>query len=81
VALLFPWAVGLDLIGSTGFWSAVIFLIIITLGFVYEWKRGALSWPHPALDLKRTVTPVFLTTHLSSTDVSVESAVNREKHL
>lgn len=43
VALLFPWAVGLDLVGSTGFWSAVVFLIIITLGFIYEWKRGALA--------------------------------------
>lgn len=53
VALLFPWAVGLDLVGSTGFWSAVIFLIIITLGFIYEWKRGALSWPHPALALNK----------------------------
>lgn len=52
VALLFPWAVGLDVTGTIGFWSMVSFLIILTIGFVYEWQRGALSWPHPTIDLK-----------------------------
>lgn len=56
VALLFPWSVGLNLAGNTGFWTATTFLIIITLGFIYEWKRGALSWPHPTLNLTPEVT-------------------------
>ncbi len=53
VALLFPWASGFSYgnIGP-GFWMALLFLLIITLGFVYEWCRGALSWPHPALSLE-----------------------------
>ncbi|NBX53300.1 MAG: NADH-quinone oxidoreductase subunit A [Proteobacteria bacterium] len=44
VAFLFPWAVALKEIGLVGFWSMIIFLTILTLGFVYEWKRGALEW-------------------------------------
>jgi len=44
VAFLFPWAVALREIGVIGFWSMIIFLTILTLGFVYEWKRGALEW-------------------------------------
>ena len=44
VAFLFPWAVSLGDIGVFGFWSMVIFLGILTIGFVYEWRKGALEW-------------------------------------
>ena len=44
VAFLFPWAVSLGDIGIFGFWSMVVFLGILTIGFVYEWKKGALDW-------------------------------------
>jgi len=44
VAFLFPWAVALSDIGIFGFWSMVVFLGILTVGFVYEWKKGALEW-------------------------------------
>ena len=44
VAFLFPWAVSLNAIGMFGFWSMMIFLAILTVGFVYEWKKGALEW-------------------------------------
>jgi len=44
VAFLFPWAVSLGEIGVFGFWSMVIFLAILTIGFVYEWRKGALEW-------------------------------------
>ena len=44
IAFLFPWAVSLGSIGSLGFWSMMIFLFILTVGFVYEWKKGALDW-------------------------------------
>lgn len=44
VAFLFPWAVALGDIGMFGFWSGVIFLTILTVGFIYEWKKGALEW-------------------------------------
>ena len=44
VAFLFPWAVTLGKIGMVGFWSMVSFLGILTVGFVYEWKKGALDW-------------------------------------
>ena len=44
VAFLFPWAVALGEIGEFGFWSMVIFLAILTVGFIYEWKKGALEW-------------------------------------
>ena len=44
VAFLFPWAVALGDIGLFGFWSMLVFLVILTIGFVYEWKRGALDW-------------------------------------
>ena len=44
VAFLFPWAVSLGEIGIFGFWSMVVFLGILTVGFVYEWKKGALEW-------------------------------------
>ncbi|MEX0815493.1 MAG: NADH-quinone oxidoreductase subunit A [Dongiaceae bacterium] len=44
VAFLFPWAVSLRDIGVFGFWSMVVFLGILTVGFIYEWKKGALEW-------------------------------------
>ena len=44
VAFLFPWAVGFQYIGSLGFWSMMLFLLTLTIGFVYEWKKGALEW-------------------------------------
>jgi NADH-quinone oxidoreductase subunit A len=44
VAFLFPWAVSLHSIGLVGFWSMMVFLFILTIGFIYEWKRGALEW-------------------------------------
>lgn len=44
VAFLFPWAVSLGEIGIYGFWSMMVFLTFLTIGFVYEWKRGALEW-------------------------------------
>ncbi|MEM7444452.1 MAG: NADH-quinone oxidoreductase subunit A [Pseudomonadota bacterium] len=44
VAFLFPWAVSLGEIGMFGFWSMVVFLGILTIGFIYEWKKGALEW-------------------------------------
>ena len=44
VAFLFPWAVSLADIGMFGFWSMVVFLAVLTIGFIYEWKKGALEW-------------------------------------
>jgi NADH-quinone oxidoreductase subunit A len=44
VAFLFPWAVSLGDIGMLGFWSMMIFLSVLTVGFIYEWKKGALEW-------------------------------------
>ena len=44
VAFLFPWAISLGKIGLFGFWSMVVFLIVLTIGFIYEWKKGALEW-------------------------------------
>jgi NADH-quinone oxidoreductase subunit A len=44
IAFLFPWAVVLPDIGAFGFWSMMIFLAILIIGFVYEWKKGALEW-------------------------------------
>ncbi|NJM29089.1 MAG: NADH-quinone oxidoreductase subunit A [Rhizobiales bacterium] len=44
VAFLFPWAVTLGDIGVFGFWSMMIFLGILTIGFIYEWRKGALEW-------------------------------------
>jgi NADH-quinone oxidoreductase subunit A len=44
VAFLFPWAITLGKIGVFGFWSMVVFLGVLTVGFVYEWKKGALEW-------------------------------------
>ena len=44
VAFLFPWAVSLGDIGVFGFWSMIVFLAILTVGFAYEWRKGALEW-------------------------------------
>ena len=44
VAFLFPWAVSLGSVGTFGFWSMMVFLGILTVGFIYEWKKGALEW-------------------------------------
>jgi NADH-quinone oxidoreductase subunit A len=44
IAFLFPWAISLGNIGSLGFWSMMIFLSVLTIGFIYEWKKGALEW-------------------------------------
>jgi NADH-quinone oxidoreductase subunit A len=44
IAFLFPWAVALKEIGAVGFWSMMVFLSILVVGFVYEWKKGALDW-------------------------------------
>ncbi len=44
IAFLFPWAVSLKEIGALGFWAMMVFLTILVVGFVYEWKKGALDW-------------------------------------
>lgn len=44
IAFLFPWAVALKEIGAVGFWAMMVFLGILVVGFVYEWKKGALDW-------------------------------------
>ena len=44
IAFLFPWAISLGSLGALGFWSIMIFLFVLTVGFVYEWKKGALDW-------------------------------------
>jgi len=44
IAFLFPWAVSLSTIGVFGFWSMMVFLGVLTIGFAYEWKKGALEW-------------------------------------
>ena len=44
MAFLFPWAVAFGDIGLFGFWSMMVFLAVLTVGFAYEWKKGALEW-------------------------------------
>nr|WP_207168534.1 NADH-quinone oxidoreductase subunit A [Thiocystis violacea] len=44
IAFLFPWAVVLEELGIVAFWAMVVFLGILVVGFVYEWKKGALEW-------------------------------------
>ena len=44
VAFLFPWAVAFKDISMVGFWSMMVFLGVLTIGFAYEWKKGALEW-------------------------------------
>ena len=44
VSFLFPWAVAFGELGLFGFWSMMVFLGVLTIGFIYEWRRGALEW-------------------------------------
>jgi NADH-quinone oxidoreductase subunit A len=44
IAFLFPWAIVLPDIGLFGFWSMMVFLGLLTIGFIYEWQKGALGW-------------------------------------
>jgi NADH-quinone oxidoreductase subunit A len=44
VAFLFPWAIVFGDVGAYGFWSMMVFLAVLTIGFIYEWKKGALEW-------------------------------------
>ena len=44
VVFLFPWAVAFGDVGIFGFWSMIVFLGVLTIGFIYEWRKGALEW-------------------------------------
>ena len=44
VSFLFPWATAFGRLGAFGFWSMMLFLGVLTIGFIYEWKKGALEW-------------------------------------
>lgn len=44
IAFLFPWAVVIDEIGMAGFWAMMMFLGVLVIGFIYEWRKGALEW-------------------------------------
>ncbi len=44
IAFLFPWAITLGKIGLYGFWSMIVFLGVLAVGFIYEWRKGALEW-------------------------------------
>ena len=44
VSFLFPWAAAFGKLGVYGFWSMMLFLAVLTIGFIYEWKKGALEW-------------------------------------
>lgn len=44
IMFLFPWSINLQAIGFFGYWSMLFFLLILTIGFIYEWKKGALDW-------------------------------------
>ena len=44
VAFLFPWAITFGDLGAFGFWSMMVFLGVLTVGFIYEWRKGALEW-------------------------------------
>lgn len=44
IAFLFPWAVVIQEIGLAGFWAMMLFLFVLVVGFIYEWKKGALEW-------------------------------------
>ena len=44
IAFLFPWAVGFKDLSDVAFWSMMVFLAVLTAGFAYEWKKGALEW-------------------------------------
>jgi NADH-quinone oxidoreductase subunit A len=44
VAFIFPWAVYFNFINLIGFWSMIFFFLLLTIGFIFEWKAGALDW-------------------------------------
>ena len=44
IAFLFPWAIAQGTVGIVGFWTVMVFLAVLTVGFIYEWKKGALDW-------------------------------------
>ncbi|HLS51474.1 MAG TPA: NADH-quinone oxidoreductase subunit A [Burkholderiaceae bacterium] len=44
IAFLFPWAIASGTVGTVGFWTVMVFLALLTVGFVYEWRKGALDW-------------------------------------
>ena len=44
IAFLFPWAIANSAVGMVGFVTAMVFLAVLTVGFIYEWKKGALDW-------------------------------------
>ncbi len=44
IAFLFPWAIANGQVGLVGFWTVIVFLTVLTVGFIYEWKKGALDW-------------------------------------
>jgi NADH-quinone oxidoreductase subunit A len=44
VSFLFPWAIAFGQLGGFGYWSMMLFLAVLTIGFIYEWKKGALEW-------------------------------------
>src|SRR3546814_264192 len=44
IAFLFPWAIANGAVGLVGFWTVIVFLAVLTVGFIYEWKKGALNW-------------------------------------
>ena len=44
VAFLFPWAISIGSIGTFGFWSMMVFFGVLTISFIYEWRKGALEW-------------------------------------
>ena len=44
VSFLFPWATVFSKLGAYGFWSMMLFLVVLTIGFIYEWRKGALEW-------------------------------------
>src|SRR6201991_1608688 len=55
VTFLFPWAVAFADLGAYGYWSMMLFLGVLTVGFIYEWRKGALEW-----DWRRSVLPSLL---------------------
>ena len=60
IAFLFPWAVALKDLGATGFWAVVVFLGILVVGFIYEWKRVRSTGSKPACVRALSVTPHYL---------------------
>ena len=65
IAFLFPWAVVLPDIGAFGFWSMMIFLAILIIGFIYEWKKGALEWEY-LMPIEGILEKGFVTTSLDA---------------